>query len=117
MNYNDFCHGASMKQVIIAIMGFILTACTVSVTEPVLNPVDKLAEIQARGTLVIATDEDYLPQSHLIAGSRPFPGTKCESTQYSANQFQGFDAEVAKELAKQLGVEACFVTPPWSQLI
>jgi polar amino acid transport system substrate-binding protein len=53
----------------------------------------------------------------LISGSRAFPGTKCESTQYSANQFQGFDAEVAKEVAGHLGVEACFVTPPWSQLI
>lgn len=106
-----------MKQVIIAVMGFTLAACTFSVNEPAVSPVDKLAEIQARGTIVIATDENYLPQSQLISGSPPFPGTKCESTQYSANQFQGFDVEVAKELAKQLGVEPCFVTPPWSQLI
>ncbi len=106
-----------MKQAIIAILGFVLTACAASTTKPVASPIDKLAEIQARGTLVIATDPDYLPQSQLTSGSRPFRGTKCESTQYSANQFQGFDVEVAKEVASRLGVEACFVTPPWSQLI
>ncbi len=106
-----------MKQMIIVILGFVLTACTVSATESAAIENDKLSEIQARGTLVIATDADYLPQSYLISGSRPFPGTKCEDTQYSANQFQGFDAEVAKEVASHLGVEACFVTPPWSQLI
>lgn len=106
-----------MKQIIVVILGFVLTACTASAAESAVASNDKLSEIQARGTLVVATDEDYLPQSRLISGSRPLPGTKCESTQYSANQFQGFDAEVAKELAKQLGVEVCFVTPPWSQLI
>jgi len=106
-----------MKQVVIAIVGLVLTACAASVGGPVVSPVDKLAEIQARGTLVIATDSDYVPQSHLIADSKPNPDTKCESTQYTANQFEGFDVEVAKEVASHLGVEACFVTPPWSQLV
>jgi polar amino acid transport system substrate-binding protein len=76
-----------------------------------------LAEIQARGTLVIATDENYTPQSQLIAGSHPLEDTKCEPTQYSANQFEGFDVDVAVELATHLGLEPCFVTPPWSQLV
>ncbi len=106
-----------MKQVVIAIVGLVLTACAASVGGPVVSPVDKLAEIQARGTLVIATDPDYVPQSRLIADSKPNSDTKCESTQYTANQFEGFDAEVAKEVASHLGVEACFVTPPWSQLV
>ncbi len=106
-----------MKQVVIAIVGLILTACAASVGGPVVSPVDRLAEIQARGTLVIATDPDYAPQSRLIVNSKPSPDTKCESTQYTANQFEGFDAEVAKEVASHLGVEACFVTPPWSQLV
>jgi polar amino acid transport system substrate-binding protein len=47
----------------------------------------------------------------------PSPDTKCESSQYTANQFTGFDADVAVEIARRLGVEACFVTPPWSQLV
>lgn len=105
-----------MKPFVLLVAGILLTACTPSASDSV-NPIDKLAEIQARGTLVIATDADYTPQSKLIPGSSPQSETECESTQYTANQFEGFDAEVAKELAAHLGVEACFVTPPWSQLI
>lgn len=78
---------------------------------------DKLAEIQARGTLVIATDPDYAPQSRFIRNAAPAAGTKCGSTQYTASQFEGFDVDVALEIAKKLNVEPCFVTPPWSQLI
>lgn len=80
-------------------------------------PADKLAEIQARGTLVIATDADYTPQSRLLLDKIRDDETKCEPLQYTANQFTGFDVEVAVELARGLGVEPCFVTPPWSQLV
>jgi polar amino acid transport system substrate-binding protein len=78
---------------------------------------DKLAEIQARGTLVIATDPDYAPQSLLLRDAKPSAQTKCGSTQYTASQFEGFDVDVATEIAKKLNVEPCFVTPPWSQLV
>lgn len=106
-----------MKPIVLLLTGVILVACASPASDSVSKPIDKLAEIQARGTLVIATDADYTPQSKLIPGSAPAADTKCEPTQYTANQFEGFDAEVAKELARSLGVEACFVTPPWSQLI
>lgn len=106
-----------MKPIMLVITVALLTACASPVVGPAAEPMDKLAEIQARGTLVIATDEDYAPQSQLIPQSQPDPHTKCEPTQYTANQFIGFDADVAKEIASRLGVEACFVTPPWSQLI
>ena len=102
---------------IILLTGILLTACVPFAGSPTAQPIDKLAEIQARGTLVIATDADYAPQSKLIVEETPKPDTKCEPAQYTANQLEGFDAEVAKELAARLGVEACFVTPPWSQLI
>lgn len=105
-----------MKHFVLLLAGVLLAACA-STAKDTPNPIDKLAEIQARGTLVIATDIDYTPQSKLIPGSSPPSDTECEPTQYAANQFEGFDAEVAKELAAHLGVEACFVTPPWSQLI
>ena len=106
-----------MKPVMLAITVALLTACASPMAGPAAEPMDKLAEIQARGTLVIATDADYLPQSQLNSLSKPDPNSKCEPTQYTANQFTGFDVEVASELADRLGVEACFVTPPWSQLI
>ena len=108
-----------MKQsiVIFAAAALILTSCLTSNTAAVIVPEDKLAEIQARDTLVIATDIDYVPQSKLVAHVLPNPDTKCESSQYTANQFTGFDADVAVEIARRLGVEACCVTPPWSQLV
>lgn len=106
-----------MKQIAVIGISLILAACVARSTHltPILE--DTLAEIQVRGTLVIATDASYLPQSRLIEGSKQRPGTKCEATQYSANQFEGFDVQVAVELASYLGVEPCFVTPPWSQLV
>jgi polar amino acid transport system substrate-binding protein len=107
-----------MKQNIVFIAtGLILTSCLSSNTTAAIVPEDKLAEIQARETLIIATDADYVPQSKLLPDVLPNPDTKCEASQYTANQFTGFDADVAVEIARQLGVEACFVTPPWSQLV
>lgn len=106
-----------MKQIATSIVSLVLTACLTLAENQTPIPTDKLAEIQARGTLVIATDASYAPQSQLIEASKQRQGTKCEATQYSANQFQGFDVDVAVEIANQLGVEPCFVTPPWSQLV
>jgi polar amino acid transport system substrate-binding protein len=108
-----------MRKNIIAfiVTGLILTACLSSNKATAIVPEDKLAEIQARGTLIIATDADYMPQSKLLPGVPPNPDSKCESSQYTSNQFTGFDADVGVEIARRLGVEACFVTPPWSQLV
>ena len=94
----------------------ILPGCVPATGVPVQHQ-DKLAEILARGTLVIATDADYMPQSRLLPDSTPNANTKCSPVQYTANQMVGFDVNVAEEIARQLGVEPCFVTPPWSQLV
>lgn len=102
---------------VIIVVLLLLTACTSNTQDSMTIPTDKLAEIQARGTLVIATDASYAPQSQLIAGSKPQENTRCEPTQYSASQFEGFDINIAVEIANHLGVEPCFVTPPWSQLV
>ena len=93
-----------------------LTACASATVVPTPQN-DKLAEILARGTLVIATDADYAPQSRLLENSAPDSNTKCSPTQYTANQMAGFDVDVAVAIAHHLGVEPCFVTPPWSQLV
>jgi len=103
--------------IFIAVFSWFLVSCVPSEIEPDSQTDDKLAEIMARGTLIIATDEDYVPQSKLLDGVSPIMDTKCEPAQYTANQFDGFDAEVAVEIANHLGVEPCFVTPPWSQLV
>lgn len=100
-------------------MGFvlILTACASATSVPTSLPKDKLTEIMIRGTLVIATDADYAPQSRLLENVLPAGDTKCEPSQYTASQFTGFDVDLAVEIARRLSVEPCFVTPPWSQLV
>ena len=35
----------------------------------------------------------------------------------TANQMAGYDADTGKLVAQRLGVEACFVTPTWSEII
>ena len=104
-----------------AIFMVILLCCTacapITATAVPSTRRDKLAEIMARSTLVIATDADYAPQSKLLPNSTPDPDSKCSPAQYTASQMTGFDVDVAREVALQLGVEPCFVTPPWSQLV
>ncbi|HEX5838404.1 MAG TPA: transporter substrate-binding domain-containing protein [Anaerolineales bacterium] len=107
-----------MKHILLVLTVLALAACAPSVPDrAATEPADKLDEILARGTLVIATDPEYLPQSRLIPDSRPSDETRCNPTQYTANQFEGFDVDAAREVARRLGVEPCYVTPPWSQLV
>ena len=87
--------------------------------KPTLEPTppnDLLAKITTRGTLVVATDPAYPPQSELKPGATRATSTKCAPTEYTADEFTGFDVDTAVEIARRLGVEPCFVTPPWTQL-
>jgi len=96
----------------------ILAACApINPTAVAVYQNDKLAEVMARGTLIIATDANYEPQSKLLENSIPDSNTKCSPAQYTANQMTGFDVEVAVKVAEHVGMEPCFVTPPWSQLV
>jgi len=61
---------------------------------------DALAEIMANGAIRVSTDANYEPQSFLNP----------------QGEFIGFDIDVAKEIAKRLGVEVEFVTPDWDLL-
>jgi polar amino acid transport system substrate-binding protein len=64
--------------------------------------------------LVVSTDPAYPPQSELVENATRPAGTKCTADQHTANEFKGFDIDAAVEIAKRLGVEACFVTPDWT---
>jgi len=75
---------------------------------------DYLSDILKRGTLVVSTDPAYPPQSELVENASRPAGTKCTADQHTANEFKGFDIDAAVEIAKRLGVEACFVTPDWT---
>lgn len=58
---------------------------------------DLLSDIEKRGVLRVSSDPNYEPQSFLDANG----------------EFTGFDVDVAREVAKRLGVKAEFVTPDW----
>jgi polar amino acid transport system substrate-binding protein len=103
--------------VLFIVAGCALTACFSHGQADEHTFDDKLAEIQARGTLIIATDADYIPQSKFLANALRDPDTKCKPSHYTAAQMVGFDVEVSKEIAHRLDLEPCFVTPPWSQLV
>ena len=77
---------------------------------------DKLAQILARGTLVLSTDPAYPPQSFGVEGEDRLPDTNCAANQLTANQVAGYDADTGKLLASELGVEPCFVVPTWTEI-
>ena len=81
------------------------------------NPTtDKLAQILARGTLVGYAELDYPPQSVRVETATRADPTKCLPNQLTAPEVTGFDIETHKILATELGVEACFVSPQFSEV-
>ena len=62
---------------------------------------DLLAVVKERGTLVASTDPAYPPQS-----SRTPDG-----------ELEGFDIDVTNEIAKRMGVEVEYVTPPFDAIV
>lgn len=77
---------------------------------------DKLAQVQARGTLVGFFEPDYPPQSLEAEGARRPADTLCDDNQLTAAEVTGYDIEVTKLVARELEVEACFVSPPWTEV-
>jgi polar amino acid transport system substrate-binding protein len=101
----------SMKRLTLVVLGIAALASIMSACTPTAN--DLLSEVKSRGTLVVSSDPAYPPQSELIADGARTEGTKCASDQQTVGELQGFDIDVAAEVAKRLGVEVCFVTPSW----
>ncbi len=77
---------------------------------------DKLAQVLARGTLILSTDLAYPPQSFPVEGAERAPDTKCTTDQLTAPEVSGYDAETGKLVAAEIGVEPCFVTPTWVEI-
>src|SRR4029079_6851091 len=78
---------------------------------------DKLAQVQARGTLVLFTDPAYPPQSMKVDGATRAPNTKCGPNQLTAPEMDGYDVQTGKLVAAKLGVEPCFVAVPFDEVI
>jgi polar amino acid transport system substrate-binding protein len=68
--------------------------------EPVIPQEPVLERVLERGVLVVSTDPFYPPQSFLN----------------DDGEMDGFDVDVAKEVARRLGVEVEFATPDWDQI-
>jgi len=58
---------------------------------------DTLRRVQARGTLKVATNAGWEPQGYID----------------DSGQLVGFDIDVAREIARRLGVKPRFDTPDW----
>ena len=110
----------------VAVTGLALTACSSGAASPATTTggsssgdatTDKLAQVMARGTLVLSTDPAYAPQSEEIKGAPRDPGTRCTATQLTASQVRGYDVDTGKAVAKVMGLEPCFVTPNWDQIV
>ena len=98
------------------ILTLVLSACQQS-PQAQKSSQDKLTEIQDRGTLIVAVDPAYPPQSEIKPGATRTVSTLCTLEQLTGGELGGFDVEVAMEIAKRLEVEACFVTPNWLQVV
>ncbi|HVN53591.1 MAG TPA: transporter substrate-binding domain-containing protein [Anaerolineaceae bacterium] len=106
--------------ILLLFVAFILAGCApanmVSVAKSKSSP-GLLGSVLEKKVLVIATDASYPPQSELHANLPRAQDTSCDPSTFTANQLSGFDVDVAVEIARRLGVEPCFVTPGWSQII
>ena len=81
------------------------------------KPSGELASVLQNGILVIASDPAYPPQSNFNRAEPRLANTRCNMSQYTTNQWTGFDVDVAIEIARRLGVEPCFVAHPWTQIV
>jgi len=103
------------KRSLTMVILFVLISLMISACQSV-NANDLLGEIKSRGTIRVSTDPNYAPQSVLVKDQQRAATTKCAGDELTANQMEGFDIDTAVEIAKRLGVEACFVTPDWDTI-
>jgi polar amino acid transport system substrate-binding protein len=107
----------------LASLALILVACgggttAASPSAAAADPAtDKLAQVKARGTLVLWTDPDYAPQSMAVDGATRAASTKCGPNELTAPEMTGYDAETGKLVAAALGVEPCFIATPFDVMI
>jgi polar amino acid transport system substrate-binding protein len=78
---------------------------------------DKLAQIQARGTLILPTDPAYPPSSFKVDGAVRAADTKCQVNQLTRTELDGYDVATGNLIADAIGVEPCYVVPTWAEMI
>ena len=81
------------KKFILVLAGLLLIALPMNAIAG-----ETLERVKSKGVLKVATSPNWPPQSFMNDN----------------NEMDGFDVDVAKEVAKRLGVKVKFVTPDWS---
>jgi polar amino acid transport system substrate-binding protein len=111
--------GTIARSIMLGVIAILAVGCSGTAAPASPTPdagADKLAQVLGRGTLVGYAELDYPPQSILVPGAQRTQGTKCQPNQRTAAEVTGFDIETTKLVAKDLGVEACFVSPTWTEV-
>ena len=99
--------------VLVLVLAIVATACgddgdgdggPAATGQPDESPAgeDLLARIQEEGVIRVSTDPAYPPQSSLND---------------ETGEFEGFDIDVANEIANRLGVEVEWKTPSWNAIV
>lgn len=102
-----------MKKILFVSSVIVITALTLTACGSKAGAADLLAQVKEHGYIISATDPNYEPQSFLnTEGVRP-ADTLCPSDTLTTAEMQGFDIDVAHEIADRLGVELCLATPDW----
>ncbi len=89
----------NLKRIIVSFL-LALTLLASLVPVAMTQEADLLDQVMEAGKLVVSTDPNYAPQSFLN----------------EEGELDGFDVNVAQEVAKRLGVEVEFVTPDWDMI-
>ena len=92
----------SRERVAAAAVVAVLLALTVAACGGSGGGDDLLAAIEDKGTLTVSTDPAYPPQSEFNKDT---------------NQYEGFDIDVATEIAERMGVEIAWEAPAWDTII
>ncbi len=87
----------SKRVPIVFLLILTLVATLLAGCGPETGEKDLLDQVKEAGKIVVSTDPNYAPQSFMN----------------DAGELDGFDVDVAKEVAKRLGVDLEFVTPDW----
>ncbi len=97
--YSNILDGADIDQTLADLQDL----ATISLAEntPATMTMDLLDEIREAGKIVVSTDPEYPPQSFLDENG----------------EYDGFDIDVAKEVADRIGVELEFTDPSWSIVV
>lgn len=88
---------ATRGRILVILGGMALAVSSIACSS---GPATLLDKVTKADKLVVSTDPAYPPQS----------------SQNAAGTFEGFDIDVATEVAKRLGVEIEFTTPDWTAI-